>query len=191
MAEINDFLNPKSMITPGITVTLTVSISTALANAFSLRFPWVAIFVSFMIAVLVVLPREKDHIKGKRPHLKRPVYCILNTLIIFSMSLGTGKSIDAAPKPPEPSPAILDILKKIDATKAGESGFNLFGIQAAYAQENGKGKGTTDKPGKKDSKSRKQSKKLSDAEQQQLQEYLKELKDYEEKKEKHDKKWSF
>jgi hypothetical protein len=124
MAEINDFLNRKPMITPGITVTLPSVFDSP--NAFSLRFPWVAIFVSFMIAVLVVLPRQKDHIKGKRPHIERAVYCILNTLIIFSMSLGTGKSIDAAPKPPEPSPAILDILKKIDATKAGESGFNLF-----------------------------------------------------------------
>lgn len=189
MAEINDFLNPKSMITPGIAVGLTISISLALANAFSLKFTWIALSVSFLFGLLVVLPRENDAIKGANPQIERILYCILNTLVIFAMSFGTGKSIDGPPQPPAPSPALMEILKKIEVPKTGKTVFNPFEVSEAYAQE--KKEDDVKKAQKKDDESKNKKEKLSAEEEQQLKNYLEKLQAYDAKKKEHDNRWSF
>jgi len=93
MPQIKDFLNPNSMLTPGIAGGLTVTISMAIVTAFNLKFPWISLIVSFLFGLLVIIPLKERIVV-------RALYCILNALIIFSVSFGTGKTIDPQPTPP-------------------------------------------------------------------------------------------
>ena len=95
MADIKDFLNPTSMLTPGVAGGLTVSISMPLVIHFDMSFKWVALVVSLLFSLIIVLSFAE--IKSK---LLRGLYCVLNTLIIFSVSVGAGVTVDPLPKPP-------------------------------------------------------------------------------------------
>jgi hypothetical protein len=95
MAEAKDFLNPHSMLTPGLAAGLTVSISMPLALAFSLSIKWLALAISLLLGLAIMLS-----IKEPLSKLQRFVYYILNSLIIFSTALGAGINIDPPPKPP-------------------------------------------------------------------------------------------
>ena len=84
--KLTEFLDPRSKLTPGIATTFTVVIS----NSFSFFFEWdrllTAIVISCVINLLVV--------QGQNiPLWKRIIYYILNTLYIFSMSLGANSMI--------------------------------------------------------------------------------------------------
>jgi hypothetical protein len=95
MAEAKDFLNPHSMLTPGLAGGLTVSISMPLALAFSLSIKWLALVISLLLGLAIMLS-----IKEPLSKLQRFVYYTLNSLIIFSTALGAGINIDPPPKPP-------------------------------------------------------------------------------------------
>jgi hypothetical protein len=95
MAEAKDFLNPHSMLTPGLAGGLTVSISMPLALAFSLSIKWLALVISLLLGLAIMLS-----IKEPLSKLQRFVYYILNSLIIFSTALGAGINIDPPPKTP-------------------------------------------------------------------------------------------
>jgi hypothetical protein len=101
---MQEFFNPKSMLTPGIAGGLTVTISMAIITAFDLKFPLVSLIISFLFGLLVVLPLKEKIIV-------RALYCILNTLIIFSVSFGTGKNID---RPPTPISTMSEVTKSIN-----------------------------------------------------------------------------
>jgi len=95
MPEMKDFLNPASILTPGIAGGLTASISFPLVTQFDLSFKWVALIISFILGLLIVLSY-----KEAMPKMLRILYCVLNSLIIFSVSVGTGVTVDPMPKPP-------------------------------------------------------------------------------------------
>ena len=86
MLEVNDFLNPKSMLTPGLAGGLTMVISTTLWVHFGLPQKWTALAISLAISLLVVRTQNI-------PLWERIIYYGLNTLFIFSMGLGAHKAI--------------------------------------------------------------------------------------------------
>jgi hypothetical protein len=82
MDKLKDFLNPKSMLTPGIAGGITMMIANTLWVQFELPQKWTALTVSFLLGFLILLARET-------PIWQRIIYYILNSLIIFSVGAGT------------------------------------------------------------------------------------------------------
>jgi hypothetical protein len=82
-AKVEEFLQPKAMLTPGIAGGVTMLIANALWVAFSLPPRWTSLVLSFLLGLLVFVA------KGGVPPWQRAVYYLLNSLIIFSVSIGT------------------------------------------------------------------------------------------------------
>jgi len=82
-AKVDEFLQPKAMLTPGIAGGVTMVIANALWVAFSLPPRWTSLVLSFGVGLLVFVA------KGGVPAWQRAVYYVLNSLIIFSVSIGT------------------------------------------------------------------------------------------------------
>ena len=82
LLKLDEFLNPKSMLTPGLAGGLTMLISSTLWVQFGWETKWTALAISLAISFLVV--RGMKNV----PLLERIIYCSLNTMIIFSMGLG-------------------------------------------------------------------------------------------------------
>jgi len=191
MAQLKDFLNPKSMLTPGIAGGLAVSISMPLVTAFNLKYPWVLLAISFLFSLSVVISfREKVPL--------RCVYCVLNTLVIFSVSFGAGKTIDPPPTPPKLPSGIEGLSKETTDTSRHGNIWNL-GPSAAFAQGEKSGQGANSSDNKSTSGQQKKSgpskdgaaKPTSDKQKQELDKYLRDLKRYDESQKKYDGKWSW
>ena len=83
-AKVDEFLQPKAMLTPGIAGGITMLIANALWVAFSLPPRWTSLVLSFVLGLLVFAARG-----GGVPAWQRAVYYLLNSLIIFAVSIGT------------------------------------------------------------------------------------------------------
>src|SRR5438067_1992162 len=80
--KVEEFLQPKAMLTPGIAGGVTMLIANALWVAFSLPPRWTSLVLSFLLGLLVF-------VATRVPLWQRAVYYLLNSLIIFSVSIGT------------------------------------------------------------------------------------------------------
>ena len=83
--KLDEFLNPRSMLTPGVAGGLTMILSSSFSTIFHCEMKLAVLVISFALSLLVVLGMKNV------PLLERIIYCFLNTLIIFSMSYGAGK----------------------------------------------------------------------------------------------------
>ena len=80
--KLDDFLNPKSMITPGAAGGITMMITNTLASQFAgLPGNWTALALSFMFGALTFM--YAAHI------LNRVIFFVINSLIIFVMAQGS------------------------------------------------------------------------------------------------------
>jgi hypothetical protein len=95
MPDSKDFLNPNSMLTPGLAGGMAVSISMPVAMAFGISVKWIVLVVSVLLGLLIIVA-----IKDSLSFLQRSIYFMLNSLIIFSTALGAGVGIDSPPVPP-------------------------------------------------------------------------------------------
>ncbi len=79
---MDEFLNPKSMLTPGVAGSLTMTIANALALVFPTTPPAsVALGVAFLIGLIVM--------NAKLSLSQRLCFWVLNSLVIFSAAVGT------------------------------------------------------------------------------------------------------
>jgi hypothetical protein len=83
---MDDFLNPKSMLTPGIAGGIVMLIT----NTVCLQFPeltprWLGLLLSFLLGLLVFMA-------GSIPKWQASLYYLLNSLIIFSVAMGTANT---------------------------------------------------------------------------------------------------
>ncbi|MGI9484781.1 MAG: hypothetical protein ACR2RF_02650 [Geminicoccaceae bacterium] len=76
----NDFLNPKSMLTPGFAGILVMALANSVSSAIALNPMYIALALSFLVGTLIF--------QNARLAWARGVYYILNSLIIFNMALG-------------------------------------------------------------------------------------------------------
>lgn len=79
--EMKDFLNPASMLTPGLAGSMTMLITNALSVQFELTPSWTGLLISFLCGTLVFIAGVSL--------AQRLVYYVLNSLIIFSVAAGT------------------------------------------------------------------------------------------------------
>ena len=79
MVKVNDFLNPESMITPGVAGGITMTITNTLTSQFSLPGRWTALTISFLCGLLVFVTKRFSF--GKKL-----VFYVINSLIIFTVA---------------------------------------------------------------------------------------------------------
>ena len=79
-ASISEFLNPKSMLTPGLSGILVMTLANSISLAIALNPIYLALGLSFLVGTLIFQNVGMKWISG--------VYYVLNSLIIFNMALG-------------------------------------------------------------------------------------------------------
>jgi hypothetical protein len=79
--QASDFLNPASMLTPGLAGAVAMMITNALSSAFDFNPPYTALGLSFLLGTIVWVSDVR--------FVARCVYYLLNSLIIFSVAFGT------------------------------------------------------------------------------------------------------
>src|SRR5438270_11070921 len=105
--RVEEFLQPKAMLTPGIAGGVTMLIANALWVAFSLPPRWTALGLSFLLGLLVFVGTPRA------PVWQRAVYYLLNSLIIFSVSIGTNSvGVGLTHPPAQQSNAMQPIARR-------------------------------------------------------------------------------
>ncbi len=89
MPDTSEFLNPKSMITPGLAGGMTMAIANTLWQFFGLPQPITGLIISVLFALSVSAV-------GKMIWWKRGSFVILNSLIVFTMAMGVNTAGMAA-----------------------------------------------------------------------------------------------
>lgn len=82
---MEDYLNAKAMVTPGVAGGLVMLISNTCASQFDLAPKWTALVLSGLLGLLVVC------ILGA-PLWQKGLLWVFNSLIIFSMAMGTNQA---------------------------------------------------------------------------------------------------
>jgi hypothetical protein len=88
-----EFLNPKSMLTPGLAGAITMAITNALCSNFPLPRPHIALAISALLGILTVGV-------AAIPIWQKSVFGILNSLFIFAMAVGAA-TLGVAQNPPQ------------------------------------------------------------------------------------------
>lgn len=110
--SFDEFLNPKSMMTPGVAGSLVMFLTNALCYNFNLQARWVGLGLSAIVGLLILLT-------GKIPFWQKVVFYFLNSMIIFSVGMGTANlahsSLSSAPDVSATTqasqrPGIFDVL---------------------------------------------------------------------------------
>jgi hypothetical protein len=99
METPKEFLNPSSMLTPGIAGAVAMTITNTLSAQFGFNAAVVALLCSFLIGLLVVTAKTV-------PFWKKYVYYVFNSLVIFTMAVGSNTLGQVAGTAGEPSAAI-------------------------------------------------------------------------------------
>lgn len=127
MAEVNDFLNPNSMLTPGIAGSITMMIANTLWVNFGLDPKLTALTICLLLGLLVLA-------ELKVALWQKPIYYIINVLVIFSVSVGAnvvGVSTDTIRIASQST--VVTEEQNIDSTSLSNVG-NFF-INSAAADE--------------------------------------------------------
>lgn len=82
---MNDYLNAKSMVTPGVAGGLITLISNTFATQFNFPPKWTALILSALLGLLVVCILTA-------PLWEKGILWLFNALIIFSMAIGTNQA---------------------------------------------------------------------------------------------------
>jgi hypothetical protein len=144
--EFSEFLNPKSMLTPGVAGGLTLLMTNSVAFAFGIPLDYLgytALGISALFAALVA--------SGSIPLHQRIVYQVLNTLIIFCVAMGsnvTGYNIQSrrldlasfglgSPAYAQPAPSDAkqgDVVQNVEGITANPSLSNQQKLEAIQKQ---------------------------------------------------------
>lgn len=97
--QVNQFLNPSSMLTPGIAGSVIMMLTNAITFQFDLSQKWVGLALSFTLGLVLL-------VNVAMPIWQRFIYYVFNSLIVFSMAVGAntmaGPPASASPRPGAP-----------------------------------------------------------------------------------------
>lgn len=93
---MDQFLNSKSMITPGVAGGVVTVIAATLSSQFGLPAKWIALTASLLVALLIFFADQIGKVAV------RLIILLLNTVVIFSVAVGTNATATAAKKPEPP-----------------------------------------------------------------------------------------
>src|SRR5215813_3799615 len=97
MADVKEFLNPKSTITPGVAGSIAMLAANGLWVGFALPQAWTALAVSALFALLIGANLTA-------PVWQRLIYFVLNSLVIFSVGIGGNTLGTRATQAPSAAP---------------------------------------------------------------------------------------
>lgn len=100
---MNEYLNSKSFLLPGVAAATTTTITSSLVSLFNLPGNWTALTISLLFGLTVWADKEVAFA------LRIPLYFI-NSLIIFSMAFGINSAGEQAFRPPEQQECIERFL---------------------------------------------------------------------------------
>jgi hypothetical protein len=113
-SEMSNFLQPESMVTPGLAGGLTMTITNTLVGIFALPvalLPWIGLSISALFAFSVLL--------GMTPIWKRMIFWVLNTLVVFCIAMGTGNIAFQASQAKPSKQAWLPLVSTAHAQEPG------------------------------------------------------------------------
>jgi len=112
---MNEFLNPKSMVTPGVAGSVVMFLSNAVCFQFPEIAPrWAALGLSFLLALCVMVAAKQKLLPGAG-------FWVVNSLIIFSVAVGSaGVAAKAGSQTANGAAAAMNFL-----------------VLSAYAQDSG------------------------------------------------------
>ena len=90
---MNEFLNSRSMVTPGVAGTLVTLFTATLSSQFGLPAKWIALVASVVLALIIFFMDQAGKV------FMRILVLLVNACIIFSVSVGTNASVTAAKAP--------------------------------------------------------------------------------------------
>lgn len=102
--DTKEFLNPGSMLTPGMAGGMTMAMTNVLSGQLNITAPgpaYLGLGLSFLFGLLVFVGDEVSW-------LKRGIYYVLNSLVIFVVAIGSntvGQGATARPAAAAPAPA--------------------------------------------------------------------------------------
>jgi hypothetical protein len=113
MSDIDKFLSPESMLTPGLAGGMTMGITNALAFQFGLDAPQpalIALVLSFLFGLCVFVSAKSNIRRGVKA-----LFWIINSLVIFTVaagsnSIGTAASLAQASGTPRPVAGVIEML---------------------------------------------------------------------------------
>lgn len=147
MAEVNDFLNPNSMLTPGIAGSITMMIANTLSFNFNFDPKITALIICLLLGLLVLA-------ELKVALWQKPIYYIINVLVIFSVSVGANNvGVSSGSINPDNPPALS--TKELKAGSLSLPNIGSFFINSAVADDDKKIKkivSTTEKANNKEVK---------------------------------------
>lgn len=95
-ADVKEFINPKSMLTPGPVAAMVATASGALFIGFGLRLPISLLILSFLFCCVVFYSNEFQDANMSRG--AKVFFYVLNSIIIFAMATGTHAVLDRTDK---------------------------------------------------------------------------------------------
>lgn len=115
MPDVKEFMNPKSTLTPGIAGAIAMLAANTLWVTFGLPQAWTALAVSTLFALLVSTGLAA-------PLWQRGIYLILNSLVIFSVGIGSNALGGHATEPSTPQ-------------RSSSGHYEPLAISSAFAQQ--------------------------------------------------------
>jgi hypothetical protein len=104
MGDSKEFLNPSSMLTPGLAGGMTMAITNVLSGQFGIApggTAYAGLGLSFLFGLLVWVNEDV-------PRVKKAVYYVLNSLVIFVVAVGSN-TVGLASAKPEPRNAAIAV----------------------------------------------------------------------------------
>lgn len=92
VGDLGEFLNPKSMLTPGLAGALTMAIANCFSYQFGLSRPMVGIIVSCLFSLIAVGAT-------RMAFWQKLTFFVLNAAVIFTMALGSNTAGEALSSP--------------------------------------------------------------------------------------------
>jgi len=89
-SNLQQFLTPEAMVTPGVAGSLTMTISNVLALNFDWPRAWIGLIVSFVFGILVLV--------STKSLLTKLAYYVINSLVIFCVAIGANGIATAQPE---------------------------------------------------------------------------------------------
>jgi hypothetical protein len=95
---VEEFVNPKSMTTPGAMAALVATVAGAFFSMFGIGLPPSLIVLSFFVGVVVFY--SKEFADPKMTKWAKGFFYVLNSIIIFAMATGTHALLDREKRNP-------------------------------------------------------------------------------------------
>ena len=128
---IEEFINPRSMVTPSLAAAIVATVSGALFSMLKFGLPWGLSLLSLFVGCVVFF--SKEFTEGKMGILEKAFFYVLNALILFAMATAIHTMIDSKHQDSKHQDSKHQDGKHQDGKHQSETVLSIIG--SAYAQD--------------------------------------------------------